>query len=124
MNGQTPLLRQIHPSFVQRGRITSQAFRPTPKDDKRLSVYDGDRIGAQAAYDHYVGALGYASAGVMAVNVPECTELDLPVYSNPEPFQEHCVIDFSAFEKRRIEAKAKLLKARAEKRSWLYCEND
>lgn len=49
MTPQTQLLRQIHPNFVQAGRVTSQAFRPTPKDENHLSVYDGDQIQPEAA---------------------------------------------------------------------------
>ena len=35
------LHRQVHPSWIQEGRITSQAFSPTPKDLGLLSVYLG-----------------------------------------------------------------------------------
>ena len=42
--------RQVNPRFVREGRITSQVFRPTPKDKKLLSVYDGDLITARDAY--------------------------------------------------------------------------
>lgn len=122
MKQETLLLRQIHPSFVQQGRVTSQAFRPTPKDEHRLSVYDGDMIEPPPAYEHYTGTLGHASVGVMAVSVAECAGLNLPAVSDPEPFPEHAVIDFTGFEKRLVEKKAKLLKARAEQRDWLYRE--
>jgi len=44
MNSDTLLLRQINPFWFQNGRETSQAFRPTPKDEKLLSVYGGDLI--------------------------------------------------------------------------------
>ena len=43
MTPDTLLLRQIHPGFIQGGRVTSQAFRPTPKDEFLLSVDNGDR---------------------------------------------------------------------------------
>ena len=39
MNPTTRRLRQIPPAFVQNGRVSSAAFRPTPKDVRRLSVY-------------------------------------------------------------------------------------
>ena len=55
MNSQTLLLRQIHPSFIQQGRVTSQAFRPTPKDEMKLSVYDGDQMTPEEAFEHFVG---------------------------------------------------------------------
>ena len=57
MNDATLMLRQIHPSFIKQGQITSQAFRPTIKDDKKLSVYDNDMITAEKAYEHYTKKL-------------------------------------------------------------------
>jgi len=51
------VLRQIHPGFVQDGRPSSQAFRPTPKDEQKLSVYDGDQITPANAFEHYTQAL-------------------------------------------------------------------
>ena len=53
MTPQTLLLRQIHPSFIQAERITSQAFRPTPKDENKLSVDNGDQISADAAWQRF-----------------------------------------------------------------------
>jgi hypothetical protein len=120
MNEATLLLRQIHPSFVQDKRPSSQAFRPTPKDEKKLSVYDGDQITPGNAWQHYTGDLGLHSCGVMAVSVVECRALDLPVNPEPEHFPEHALIDFSAHSKGATEKKAKLLKAKAESRGWLY----
>ncbi len=69
MTGTTMLLRQIHPSFVQAGYSTSQAFRPTPKDEAKLSGYDGDRITAEASFVHYTTVWKLASVGAMAVTV-------------------------------------------------------
>ena len=42
MTDETLLLRQVHPSFLQDGVVSSQVFRPTPKDECKLSAYDGD----------------------------------------------------------------------------------
>lgn len=120
MTDDTLLLRQIHPSFVQSGRVTSQAFRPTPKDEFLLSVYDGDRIEAQASWRHFVADPACRSAGVMAVTRGQCLEQDLPVNADGVPFAEHVSIDFSAFEKAAIEKKAKVLAKLAQVRGWLY----
>ncbi len=124
MNANTLLYRQVHPSWIQNGRITSQAFRPTPKDEKRLSVYDGDQITAEAAWQHYTNDLGYTSAGVLAVTVEECDNLELPVVPDPATFQEHTLIDFSAFSRSQIETKAKILRAKADLRGWQYDPSD
>jgi hypothetical protein len=116
----TLLLRQIHRAFVQQGRVTLQAFRPTPKDEKRLSVYDGDQITPEGAWRHYTTVLELSSAGVLAVSVAECASLELPVEPDPEPFPEHAVVDFSAVEARGIEKLAKKLREKAESRGWLH----
>lgn len=120
MTPATLLLRQINPSFVQAGRVTSQAFRPTPKDENQLSVYDGDQIQAQAAWQHFTATPGCRSAGVMAVTHAECTSEQLPVTSDGVPFPEHVSIDFSAFSKGEVEKKAKVLTRQAQARDWLF----
>jgi hypothetical protein len=120
MTDETLLLRQVNPSWVQHGRVTSQVFRPTPKDEKRLSVYDGDQISAAGAWHHFTLVLGFASAGVLAVTVGECRHLELTAFPDPIPFPEHAVIDFTGLEEGQIKKKSKQLKAAAEARGWQY----
>ncbi|MHB8788314.1 MAG: hypothetical protein ACYDBT_00385 [Desulfobulbaceae bacterium] len=120
MNPDTLLHRQVHPSWVQLGRVTSQAFRPTPKDEKLLSVYDGDQITAEAAWYHFTNNLRNASVGVLAVTVPECNALQLPTVADPAHFPEHVVIDFSGYTEKIIKQKAKHLRTSAELRGWQY----
>lgn len=122
MNAATLLLRQIHPTFVQQGRPTSQAFRPTPKDEDKLSVYDGDKIAPQPSWEHYTGTLGLQSAGVMGITVGECAALELGVSEDAATFAEHCLIDFTGLGKSIIEKKAKLLVQSAIQRDWLFRE--
>jgi hypothetical protein len=119
MTGTTLLLRQIHPSFVKLGRVTSQAFRPTPKDEQKLSVYNGDMITAAASWVHYRGRK-LESVGVMAVTVEECTREDLVARSSPKEFAEHAEIDFLNFNPKQCEKKGKKLKNVAESRGWLH----
>lgn len=120
MNPETLLLRQVHPSFVQNGRASSQVFRPTPKDEQRLSVYNADMIEPEGAYQHYTGQLGHSSMGVLAVTVQECNTAEIPALMDPEPFPEHAVLDFTGLSKGATEKKAKLLRQWAESRGWLY----
>jgi len=120
MTEATLLLRQINPSFIQQGRVTSQAFRPTPKDRQKLSVYDGDLITAQRAWVHFTGG-GHQSVGVLAVTVGECTREELVARSSPKPhFPEHAEIDFLAFTPNQCEKKGKRLRSAAEGRGWLH----
>lgn len=120
LNGATLLHRQVNPSWVQQGRVTSQVFKPTPKDNRRLSVYDGDQVSAFHAWLHYTTELGFSSIGVLAVTVAECEELDLAAEPDPTPFPAHAVIRFDACTPSQIEKKAKLLKAMGEARGWLH----
>ena len=122
MTPNTLLLRQIHPSFIQDGRVTSQAFRPTPKDESLLSVDDGDRVTAEASWQRFITSPACKSVGVQALSLAECTAQELSLIEDGNPHTEHCSIDFTAFEKKTIEKKSKLLRAKAEARGWLFRE--
>lgn len=120
MTQATPLHRQINPSWIQLDRVTSQAFKPTAKDNKRLSVYDGDQIGAQAAWDHYVNELQLRSVGVLAVTKGECSAQELVVQPDPTRFPSHVVMEFGGCSKSQIEAHAKRLTNAARTRGWQH----
>lgn len=120
MNDTTIVYRQIHPSFVQAGFPTSQAFRPTPKDQSKLSVYDGDLITPENAFQHYVNQLSLASDGVMGLTVAECAAVSLAVCSDIEPFPEHAIIDFSGLLDKDCRTKSKILRETAVQHGWLH----
>jgi hypothetical protein len=120
MNPDTLLLRQVHPTFVQDGQITSQVFRPTPKDENLLSAYNGDLITAENAWKHYTSEPANLSVGVMAISKGECDTQQLPVIEDKISFVEHILIDFTGKTKSGIEKIAKLLKRVAQQRGWLF----
>ncbi len=121
MNSTTLLHRQIHPAWVHDGRVSSQAFSPTPKDSGLLSVYDGDAISAQDAWRRYTDKLNLKSVGVISVSVSECDEHQLPAYSAPVPdFPEHVVIDFNNYTKPQIRVISQALTHMARERGWQY----
>ena len=122
MSPETLLLRQIHPSFVQNGRVTPQAFRPTPKDENLLSVDNGDRVSAVASWSRFTGKPGCHSIGVQAVSQAECSAQQLPVLEDGIPHPEHCFIDFGALNKKQTELVAKLLRTQAQQRDWLFMD--
>jgi hypothetical protein len=113
-------MRQINPSFIQNGRVTSQAFRPTPKDENELSVYNGDLISPEKSWLHFTVTQSFKSAGVMAVSHEQCIEQSVPVIYNGIPFAEHAYLSFSNMSKKEIERKAKVLMSKAQERNWLY----
>ena len=117
----TLLHRQVNPSWIQQGRVTSRAFKPTPKDKSRLSVYDGDQVTAHQAWSHYTGELGFASIGVLAVTVSECAKIELVAKLEPESFPAHAVIRFDTCTTiGQIEKKAKRLTTTAVERGWQH----
>lgn len=120
MESETLLLRQIHPSFVQNGRPTSQAFRPTPKDELLLSVEDGSRIQPPASWERFTASPDRRSAGVMAITVAECSAEELEVIEDGVPFPEHCSVDFSNLTISSVGKKAKILTRQAVNRDWLF----
>jgi hypothetical protein len=121
------LYRQVHPSFVRDGRPSSQAFRPTPKDENKVSVSRATLTTAEAAHRHFTEMLGLASAGTWGVTVEECTQQALPVWTDPviappaavaDP--AHAVIDFEGISKSQAEAKATRLTRLAVARGRLH----
>lgn len=127
MNESTRLLRQIHPHFVQAdGTVMSQAFNPSKNHQFQLSVYDGDQIDEQAAWEHFTRNPAVQSAGVMAVTGAECDSENLAYRPDPEPFPEHALIDFYRFAESEEQLtnndrkrKAMKLRDKAVRRGWL-----
>lgn len=111
------LYRQVHPSWVQAGRPTSQAFRPTPKDSDLLSVSRGALTTAEAAFRLHTEQRKLASAGVWSVTVADCASADRPVHADPlespVPDPAHAVVDFQGVSDAKAKAAAQQLKAKA-----------
>lgn len=121
MKLETFLLRQVHPDFVNCGRITSQVFRPTFKDDGKLSVDDGDKTTAEAAFKNYTECRNLRSAGVVAVTLGECEKLQLSVSPDPiECVPSHALMDFSSLSRGQKRSAAKKLRKYANDRGWQY----
>jgi hypothetical protein len=127
MNPETLLLRQVHPSFVQAGNVssqvfsvTSQAFKPTLKDEYKLSVYNGDKFSGEASHEHFTNTGANKSFGVMAVTPAECAIESLCCEENNDPFDGHAFIDFAGLTSSQIDKKAKILRNAASKRGWLF----
>lgn len=117
MNSNTLLLRQVHPNFMDGRLVTSQAFFPFPKDDGKLSVYDGDQINASDAYAHYSEILGNQSAGVWAVTKEEADAQGVTGAPDPLPdFPAHAKIDYGNSPEKLCRKIAKRLKVFANAR--------
>jgi hypothetical protein len=115
------LFRQVHPSWVDNGIPSSQAFVPTRKDEGQLSIARGSMTRADAAYKHYTTVQRRESAGTWGITVGEAraaglNSLDLPVDDVPA----HGFVDFRGLRRREAERKGKLLVVRARERGRLH----
>jgi hypothetical protein len=115
------LHRQVHPSWVQEGRPTSQAFSPTPKDQGLLSVYDGDQIPPEASFIHYTTVQKLTAEGTVSITTDEVDIVGLPWQIDGKPFVEHGVVDFTGLPSAgKIKAKAQALAEKARLRGWTH----
>jgi hypothetical protein len=115
------LRRQVHPTFLDRGQPSSQAFRPTTKDNGCLST----RREAMSAEDSYNAHLaeGFASAGtwgvsVNTVDIVGCRAVDDSQLAGVP--DHHAYIDFRHQSGKQIERTAKALKRDAIERGCLH----
>jgi len=97
------LHRQVHPEWINDGRVSSQAFHPTRKDAGKLSVSRGSLVSAKEAYLRHTRK-EYRSAGTWSVSVGECSAVGVRAYADPigkeDPRQlpeddAHAVADFA-----------------------------
>lgn len=130
MDGNTLLHRQVHPSWVQNNIVSAQAFEqitvssqtfsPTPKDNNKLSVYNGNKYTAESSYIHHTRS--HLSAGVLSVLKSECESVyPLTVTEDNDPFDGHSYIDFTqVLSKGQVKAKAQKLRDLAVARNWTF----
>jgi hypothetical protein len=120
MNPETPLWRQIHPSFVEGGYPGSQAFRPTPKDQGLLSFDDGSLVASEQAWRRYTVERGRQSVGVLGVLVGECASEGLRVIPDGLPDPEHVSVDFTGKSNGERKTISKRLRDCALGRGWQF----
>ncbi len=115
------LFRQVHPGWVVRGRLTSQVFKPTPKDEGRVSVDRSSKIHPQESLNRHV-AQGFASVAVIAVTVGEVEEHGAVAFDDPQlPLKPaHAVIDMTGLTRSVRETAAAMLRTAAVKRGARY----
>lgn len=78
------LWRQIHPSWVTDGRATSQAFKPTPKDNSKLSVSRSSKVSAKESFDYHTNELQLTAVFTLAVTAAEADESGFKVFDDSE----------------------------------------
>lgn len=115
------LYRQVHPQWLVDGEPSSQAFKPTRKDQGMLSVGLGSKTTPEKAFLHHIQTLRLSSGGTWAVTVGEVAAVELTSYEQPlERSPAHGFIDFRGLGRGATESRAKLLLAKARDRGCLY----
>jgi hypothetical protein len=115
------LRRQVHPSWMDRGSPSSQAFKPTAKDDGQLSVRR-ESMSPEDAYRAHVES-GLQSVGTWGVSVAEIRGTAGRAVDDsalPDVPEQHAYIDMRAFSPKQSERAAKALKRAALTRDCLY----
>jgi hypothetical protein len=115
------LYRQVHPAWIDGGVPSSQAFKPTKKDDGMLSIALSSKTTAQEAFLHHTQVLKLPSGGTWAVSVGEVAAVALSTFRQPlNDNPAHGFIDFRDPGRNAIESKAKLPSAKARDRGCVY----
>ncbi|RQM47129.1 hypothetical protein EHZ19_15865 [Paraburkholderia bannensis] len=115
-----PLFRQVHPSWIQNGRPSSQTFQPTPKDENKLSVYDSDLISAQDSHTYHTQTLNLKSDGVLAVTVADVSASGRTFTLDGIPIAAHGYIDFQGLSGGQSKKVAQNLLRLALEHPWAY----
>jgi hypothetical protein len=115
------LYRQVHPQWIVEGEPSSQAFKPTKKDEGMLSIACGSETNAHSAFAHHTETLGLASGGTWALSVAEVGEVGLSAFAQPlSDNPAHGYIDFRGTGSSAAERKAKQLRVKARERGCMY----
>jgi hypothetical protein len=102
-------------------QITSQVFMPFPKDDGKLSVYDGDQIELEESFRHYTEVLVNQSYSIWSVTKAEADGEGVRGSPDPLPgFSAHACIDFHTHPEKVCRKIAKRLKSIALARGCRY----
>lgn len=117
------LTRQVHPSQITEGRISSRSFTPTYKDAGHLSADRESLLSPRTAYENYLQRKKLTEAGgTWGVSIQEFLSLGLASYADPTPDNSaHVLVDFtSAGDSKKQQTVGKLAYAKAKARGRLY----
>lgn len=121
------LFRHIHPAFIVAGEPSSAAFRPTPKDNCKLSVDRSAISTAKDSFNLHVSEKKLQAAGTYGLLVSEFSSVQISCF--PDPLSEsdgqpsnpaHAYGDFSHLNSGKQKVAAKKLKRQAIERGCLH----
>lgn len=128
------LHRNVHPTFVINGRLTSSIFKPKKSDAGELSVQRDSLAPPPEAHRRYTqpriinGELkSLSSAGTCSVSVGQCASVGLKAYADPltdePPDDSHALVDMKNLSTSARERKAKDLIDIVGDTNWTYQHN-
>ena len=117
------LWRNAHPDWIVDGKLTSQVFRPTPKDRQKISTAREAKVSAEDSFKEFTEEFEFNSAGVWAVSVGEVHDEGLrSIYDERSPstatpcLTGHSSIDFTGISNSQAKRIGGRLRDRAEVR--------
>lgn len=121
------LFRQIHPSQLEaNGEPWSQCFKPSPKDEGKLSLDRSSKVKAHESFENFI-ANGFESAAVFGLTVEEFSAESIECVSDPIEKTDslaanpaHAYADYQHHSQPKQKLIAKRLKAAAVKRGCLH----
>ena len=100
-DGDELIWRNVNPNWIDNGELSSQAFRPTPKDLKQLSGAREREVSAEDHFEEFTEKLELESSGVWAISAGEAKDaalrciFDAEADSAPDPCPVgHTYIDY------------------------------
>jgi len=121
------LYRHVHPTFIEAGEPSSAAFRPTSKDDGKLSVDRSSISTAEESFKLHVNGKKLQAAGTYGLLVSEFSSVEVSCF--PDPLSQsdeqpanpaHAYGDFSHLNSGKQKVAAKKLKRQAIGRGCLH----
>ena len=94
ITGSTELHRQLVADWVVNGRITSQGFVPTRKDDNKLSLAHGGIVSPAESQQLHRNR-GYRSDAVATITGSDCIQVGLMPIHDADPWPEHVSLPFA-----------------------------
>lgn len=117
------MLRNVHPNFVDNGRVGSDGFAPSEQHDFKLSVDFNILSSPYESFVRHTELNGLPSAGVFGVTIGEFEDYKVECVADPEPANPaHALADFKevrAVAKSKVRKTGRALAAIATKRGKL-----
>ena len=89
------MLRNVHPHFLNNGRVGSGGFVPSAEHEYQLSLDDSSLSSPKKSRERHETTFGLASAGVFGVAVAEFETYSIECNSDPIPNNDaHVLADF------------------------------